>query len=412
METLRERVGATAVRAEPRGAGLEVRPVSSGEFGDWVAAVAVGFGRDVWEEDVGRRRAVAELDRTLAAFDGAEIVGTANAYSRELSVPGGCVGAAFVTAVSVLPTHRRRGILTRMMRRQLDDVRERGEPVAVLGASESGIYGRFGYGIAAETVSFEIERARAGLAVEAEPSGRLRLVSREEALELFPGVYDQVRRETPGFLDRPAGWWEGWEIDDRYVVYEEGGRALGYLRYRLKRRWDDGLPGGELHVGELVAATFGASAALWEYAFGVDLMASVLGGGRPVDDPLYWMLADPRRLRRRPSDSLWLRILDVPAALAGRRLRASGHLVLGVRDDFLPENGGAYELVGDPDGAGCRRSSREPDVTLGAADLAAVYLGGTSPSTLARAGRVRGSREAIRLADRMFAWDPRPWTRT
>lgn len=403
--------------------GLVVRSVAPEEFEGWVGATDAAFGREPRESGIEGLWALAEFDRTVAAFDGREMVGTANAFSRELTVPGGVLPAAAVTAVSVLPTHRRRGILTRMMRHQLEDVRGRGEPLAVLGATESGIYGRFGYGMAAEGVSFEIERDHAALSVEEQTPGRVRLVPAGEALEIWPGVYDRVRRQTPGALGRSWEWWEnrglpgvrhGGEKNptERYAVYEDGGsgEASGYLRYRTERRWEDGLPRGELRIQELVSASSEAYAALWRYAFGVDLMATVRGTGRPVDEPLYWMLADPRRLRRKPSDSLWLRIVDVPAALAGRSYPAPGRLVLGVRDPFLPEVEGTYELAGGPDGGECRASRDEPDVVLGAADLASVYLGGVSPSTLARAGRVRGSRTSLGVADRMFAWNPRPWS--
>lgn len=403
-------------------AALDLRPVACDELCAWAATITEAFGRDPSVEYLEHRRAEAsEAGRALGVFDGPDIVATANALSRRLSVPGGELPAAYVSSVAVLPTHRRRGLFGALMDRQLADIHDRGEPVAALEASESGIYGRFGYGVGAESLRVEIPRAHAALLVP-RPRGRLRLVDRDEAAKTWPEVYDRVRVDRPGVLSRSAEWWDnevlwdppaerGAESANHHVTYEDtGGRAAGYVRYRVHRRWADGLPDGRLSIGELVATSAEAAAGLWHYVVGVDLVSTVAGVGRPVDEPLTWMLSDPRRLRRCRSDALWLRLVDVAAALGERRYAGPGRLVIDVADDTCPWNRGRLELDGGPDGAEVRRTRRRADLTIAAADLAAGYLGGVSFATLAAAGRIDASPAAIAAADRLFATPVAPWS--
>ena len=399
---------------------IDIRPIGPEELEAFAAAEAVGFGHEVRPDQIEYLRDLCELDRTLAAFDQGEIVATTGAYSLSLTVPGGALPTAGVDWVAVKPTHRRQGIVTDIMRRQLIDVHERGEPLAGLWASESIIYGRFGYGMATEGVHIRIDRARTALA-DAEPAcGRSRLVSREEALSSWPAVYDRVLPVQPGMVVRTEQWWKDNVLRDVdmprggysarfYVQYEEDGGPQGYACYRIKRERESGFQEGTLWVQELMAATDAAYAALWQYLFGVDLIATIEAWSRPVDEPLLWMLADPRRLVRRPSDSLWVRIVDVTSALEGRRYASSGRVILDVRDQLCPWNEGRYELEAGPDGARCLPSDAEPDVVLSAADLGAVYLGGARLQTLRRAGRVQGDWEKLRQADAMFSWHPLPW---
>ena len=399
---------------------IEIRPIGPEELEAFAAAEAAGFGGEVTPDSLEYLRALCELDRTLAAFDQGEIVATTGAYSLSLTVPGAALPTAGVDWVAVKPTHRRQGILTDIMRRQLSDVHERGEPLAGLWASESIIYGRFGYGLATEGVHIRIDRTRTALADAPPACGRSRLVSREEALSSWPAVYDRVLPAQPGMVARSEQWWKENVLREAdkprggysarfYVQYEEDGRPQGYAWYRIKRERESGFQEGTLLVQELMAATDAAYAALWQYLFGVDLIGTIEAWSRPVDEPLLWMLADPRRLVRRPSDSLWVRIVDVTSALEGRRYAASGRLVLEIRDSLCPWNEGRYELEGGPEGARCLRSDAEPDVVLSAADLGAVYLGGARLQTLRRAGRVQGEWEKLQQADAMFAWHPLPW---
>ena len=398
---------------------LDIRAISPEEFPAYVKANSTAFGYEPVAERLEDAKTLLEFDRTLAAFEGDEIVGTTAIFSFDTTTPGGAVPTAGVTWVSVRPTHRRQGILTHIMRRQLDDVRERGEPIATLWASESVIYGRFGYGLAAEALDLEIEREHTRLERTAEAYGRCRLIDTEEALRSWPRVYERVLATSPGMYSRSETWWKhktlsqfdfGRPVGARFLVqYEEDGEPLGYARYRVKGDSQLGIPNGSVIVQELMAATDGAYAALWQYLFGVDLVATVQGQLRRVDEPLLWMLADPRRLIRRRVDALWVRIVDVPAALEGRRYGAEGSVVFDVRDSFCPWVAGRYELEAGAEGARCRPSTAEPDVVLSAADLGAAYLGGVRLATLRRAGRVEGDAPALARADAMLSWDPLPW---
>ncbi len=305
-----------------------------------------------------------------------------------------------------------------MMARQLNDIHERGEALAALWASESVIYGRFGYGLAAEDIEFKIDRLRTKLARETPACGRTRIVTRDQALEAWPALYDTARRARPGFFSRNEAWWQYHTMREKdlerragsrfNVQYEVDGAIRGYARYRIKPG-QDGMASGTVTVWELTALDADAYSALWQYIFGVDLIANIEAMHRPQDEPLYWMLADPRRMARSVYDTLWLRVLDVPAALQGRRYAWEGNLILDVRDPFCPWVEGRYELEMSTEGATCKPTNAEPDVTLGAADLGAIYLGGGSLTTLARAGRVEGDYEALRRADVLLGWDRAPW---
>lgn len=326
-----------------------------------------------------------------------------------------------MTAVSVLPTHRRQGILSAMMDRQLADIAEHGEPVAVLSASEAGIYRRYGYGVAAEKTTLQIARAQARFAAPPPiDPGRVRLVNRSTALELLPATYDAVRVQRAGMLSRAPALWSHQTLfqgttDDgatHHVIHETGeGDVDGYAVYRMNVTWRDGLPVGDLTVTELLPSSPATDEVLWRYVVGVDLVANITAHNRPVDDALTWMLADPRRLQRRPADALWLRLLDVPAALSARAYGATDTLILQVIDDRRPGRAaGHWLLEGSPQGAVVSRTTRPAALVLEAADLAAAYLGGVSFTTLAQAGRVHGHPHDVRRADRLFAWAPAPWS--
>jgi predicted acetyltransferase len=405
----------------------EIRPVVAAELEAFSEAGYLPFGERVSASAREGARQLLELDRTLAVFDDGAIVATAAAFSFELTVPGlAQVPVAGVTAVGVFPTHRRRGLLARMMRRQLDDVAERGEPLAILTASEGGIYGRFGYGVATQYSVIEIDRAQARMAAPVEVPGRLVLLDRDAPVKVLPPVWDALRRTRVGQLSRSAVYWqetfrEGGMLNEgdgtRFVVLNERapGQADGYAMYRMASGVEVSISEPRrrrLNVEEIVAGDDQVRAVLWQYLLGVDLVTTVRAYV-PPDEPLRWRLTDPRQVRAgRLSDHLWARLLDVPAALAARTYGERGRLVFEVRDGFRPQSGGTFELIGGPDGGECRRVDAEPDLRLDTADLGAAYLGGMRFNLLARAGRVAGSPEALRRADRMFGADPLPWSDT
>ncbi|HET6771284.1 MAG TPA: GNAT family N-acetyltransferase [Actinomycetota bacterium] len=398
---------------------IEIRPIEPGEFDELMRISSLAFGHQPIKEEIKAERLVFEIDRSLAAFDGAAMAGETMVASFQLTVPGAILPAAGVTSVAVAPTHRRRGVMTAMTRRQLDDTRERGEPLAALYASEAAIYGRFGYGLASYKAELEIERAHTAFAGEYEPRS-IRVISKTEALAAYPAVFESVRPHRPGFHDRNEAWWkynfQELERDregfNRYLyTLSEGPEGPdGYVVYRTKQDWSQGYANGTADVVEMVTANTHAYAALWRYCFDLDLMTRTTAWLRPVDEPLIHMLTDPRRLRFKVEDGLWVRLVDVPTALAGRHYSSAGRVVLEVRDSFCPWNEGRYELVGGPDGSECRSTDKEPDLELTAADLAAVYLGGVRFAALRQAGRlIENKTGAIRRADAMCTWDPAPW---
>jgi predicted acetyltransferase len=372
------------------------------------------------DEELTISREITEFDRTLAFFDGPNMVATAGIFSYEMTVPGGALPCGGVTRVSVLSTYRRRGLLTAMMRRQLDDMRERGEPLAALYASEAPIYGRFGYGLATYQAAVEIERSRGAFARTVTGSGRLSMVDVPIGVREFSRVWQQARHNQPGMLTFDEHWMrnkltelelhrEGASPQYR-VLHQTDGNPSGFAIYRIKLEWDASGPNGTLRLEMLIATTLEAYAALWRHVLDVDLMARVSAEMRPVDEPLRFLLADSRQPKTRIEDGVWLRLVDVAAALAGRRYAVEGRLGLRVRDAFCPWNDGPYGLVGGPAGAECKSNSGTLDLELAAADLAAVYLGGNRFRALFEAGRIEELRPgAVARADAMFATDRAPW---
>lgn len=399
-----------------------IRPIRPDEAQAFFNSNAIAFGHDPRPaEGLASTLEYADLSRSISVWDANQVCGTAGTWTFEMTTPGGFVPCGGLTWVGVLPSHRRRGILTAMMRYQLDQVRERGEAIAALWASEATIYQRFGYGMAAEGVEMTIDRTRTQLRSAPESSGRTRYIEREEALAKWPAIWDEVRRVYPGMHNRTPGWWEHrvlrnppWPAPAGYsslmnVLYEEDGKALGYTRYRVKEHYKDGSAASVLSLQALIATTDAAYSALWQHIFGVDLIETIHAEWRQVDEPLYAMLSDPRRLVRRPSDTLWVRIVDTPRALSARRYATSGELVIELRDEFCSWNAGRYRLEGSPDGAKCTPTTKTADLSMTVNELGAMYLGGTRAHQLARAGRIEGEPSAVARADAMFAWNPLPW---
>ena len=373
------------------------------------------------DEELASSREITEFDRSLAFFHGQEMVATAGIFTYKMTVPGGgALPCGGVTRVSVLSTHRRRGLLTAMMRRQLDDMHERGEPLAALYASEAPIYGRFGYGLGTYQAAVEIERRHAAFAKNVTGGGSLSMVDVPTAVRAFTRIWEQARPNQPGMLTFDERWMRAQLADlelhregasPHYrVLHQTGENPSGFAIYRIKMDWDASGPNGTLRLEMLVSATTEAYAALWRHVLDVDLMARVTAEMRPVDEPLRFLLADSRQPKTRIEDGVWLRLVDLRAALAGRRYAVEGRLVLRVRDAFCPWNDGQHELIGGPAGAECKANGATPDLGLDAADLAALYLGGNRFRTLYEAGRVEELRPGgIARADAMFTTDRAPW---
>lgn len=399
---------------------IDYRTCRADEIGDFLKAVETAFFFDAREEDAQRVARVIDHNRLFVACDDDLIVGGGGTFTFSLTVPGGELPAGGITMVGVLPSHRRRGILTEIMRMQLEDCRARGEPLAVLLASEGPIYQRFGFGLASYWCHLDIERDRARFKNDPGPVGRTRLVDRDEALKILPEVYDRVRAASPGMFRRSSEWWDAHRLrddpEDRkgssklyMAVWEHEGRAEAYALYRSQPEWEDGMPTGRLEVKEVIAPSPPATREIWRFLFGVDLIARIRAISEPVDCPLLYMLTEPRRLRFRLTDGLWLRVVDLPAALRGRSYAQEGVVTLEVGDGFCPWNEGLWRLEVGSGEVVCERSDGPADLRLSAEELGAIYLGGTTFAELGRGGRVEELAGGARArADAMFATERAP----
>jgi predicted acetyltransferase len=401
-----------------------LRPITDEEWPAFTRAMFDTFGEEPPASYLEAAPSVAELPRTLALWDGERVVTTAGVYSRELSVPGAVVPCAGITWVSVAPTHRRQGVLTAVMRRQLTELHEQErEPVAALWASESSIYGRFGYAPATWRGALSGEVSRLRLRPDADlGTGRVDRVGVEDYRAAAVGLHDRLRRTAPGNMARDDRWWDRQLRDDadqrrgasarRYLLHTEAdGTVTGYAAFRVRAHWsDDGLPDGTVVVEELRSDRPAAHAALWRFLLSLDLVRTVKAPGASPDEPLRHLLADPRALRSQPWDALWVRLVDVGRALAARRYPAVVELVIEVRDPFCPWNDGRWWLRGHPAGAWCARTDADPDLVVDVEALAAAYLGGVSLATLQAAGRVTEvSPGAVVQASTAFRWPVTPW---
>ncbi|MFE9400495.1 GNAT family N-acetyltransferase [Streptomyces sp. NPDC006530] len=402
---------------------MEFRVLDPAEWDKWYAALVVAFGgiSDAPEE-VAVWRELIDPGRTIAVWDGDQCVAGTSVFPFRLSVPGGAVvPAAGVTGVGVMGTHRRRGVLTSMMRRQLDDVRERGEALAVLTASEPAIYGRFGYGIGTMTLSAEIDTTRVRLDV---PPGtdevRLRYVKTADSLAACEELYARLVPGRPGMLPRQPGWDRFTTLDPeayrdgasplQCVLAERDGALVGYARYRTAMASEPTGPNGTVTLQDLEAVDPAAAAALWRYLFGLDLTNTLKVRSRPVDDLFQHLVSDVRRCGLRLRDSMHVRLVEVGAALEARTYTAPVDVVIEVEDAFCPWNAGRWRLTGDAKGASCVRTDDPAELALSVRELGAAYLGGVTLASLAQAGRVRELRRgALAEASTAFAGVLAPW---
>ena len=347
-------------------------------------------------------RKVTDLDRMFGFHDGTRWATTAGDYRKKVILPGGAlVPVAAVTAVTVSPGHRRRGLLTRMMRHQLDEIRARGtESLAMLFASETAIYGRFGYGLASQNAVLSGQVRDLGFRPDVDLGDGI--VSETDAPTLLthgPVIFDRAIIGLPGRMDRPRPWWDHRIHDNderrrdtggiRFALHQEpDGTPSGFAVYRAKPDWSATGPNGTLHVEEVRATNPRAYARVWRFLLELDLVRGIKYDGAAVDEPLRYLPADQRALQCGVVDGIFVRLVDVDRALTLRRYAAPVDIVLDVRDEFCPWNTGRYRLRGGRDGAECERTDAPADIVISARDLGAIYLGGTSVSQLTAAGLV------------------------
>lgn len=407
------------------GAFYPIRPITDDEVPAYTAHLDLAFHENPPQKvhDIGMR--LLPRERTMAAFDGAELVGTGGDIALELTVPGGTtVAAAGVSFVTVKATHRRRGILTAMMRYQLHGLHENGgAPVAVLGTSEPAIYGRFGYGLGSQQLHLTIPRGGDGLsAVPGSDMFQMRMMDPLQAYERCQDVFEANRLGRPGMLSRVGDAWRDSALADhafardgagplRCVVAEDAdGRTAGFARYRVKEDWDNpARPDCKVRAKEVYGRDLASYVAMWRFLLDIDL-TSEIHAGVPTDDPLMFLVADPRQAVPRLNDDMYVRLVDVDRALAARRYATPVDVVFELSDAFCPWNTGRWRLRGDADHAVCERTTDSADLALGPRELGSAYLGGFTLAALGRAGRVEELRPgALTAASRAFVSDVAPW---
>ena len=407
-----------------------IRTPTADQLPEFAQPVQMAFGGGLSEAELNDWLKLAEPERWLGAVEpGSDVVaGVASVFSMQLTVPSGEVPAAAVTGVGVRPDQRRRGILRALMTRQLHDIHERGEPAAVLWASEGSIYQRFGYGLSTLDGALDIDTRHTAFVRDVPNEGRVRILDEQEAATLLPQVYETMREVTPGALSRSERWWKEAVLPDpeywrrgagpRFrVVYEADGRPEGYALYRVRDEWDERGSKAVLEITEALTTTARSVLVLWRYLFDVDLVRTVKAWRVPLPTPLQHVLAEPRAMGLLVKDGLWTRLVDLPAALAARRYGTADSLALEVTDVLCPWNAGTW-LIATEGSAGeavatVASAGAPADLALDVADLGAIYLGGIRPGELAAVGRIEERTPGtVRRLTAMFASDVTPWCST
>ena len=406
---------------------IELRPVTDDNFSEWRKTVRHGFGEHVHPDDIVRlRNERVELDRLVAAVDtqSNRIIGTGGADSYWLTVPGGeLVPMAGVAYMTTSVTHRRQGAFSNMMTYIHDVARERGDVISGLWASQSHLYGRFDYGLSINSYDWEIDPSFGEFshfpAANANNADiKVSFIDADEADVVLPGIYERMHRQTTGSVNRTSGRWRYQLFDEErvrqgasplfFAVCEEAGEQTGYVSYRMRRQGDSDM--GTLEVVEQVSATEVAHAAIWRFLLDFDLVGNITAINRPSDDSLWWMLSDPRRLRRKSHDALWVRLLDIPKALEARTYNSDGILKIGLVSDVQPESVGTYVIEIDDSRGSVKKTTDKPDVVMTPADLSALYLGGISSGPLFEAGRINEiTTGSLAKLTGMFNTDSAPW---
>ncbi len=402
---------------------VTVRGITEADSEDFLEAIRFTFGvppsQDL-EESNRRFLANIEPDRARCAFVGPKMVGTLGTFSLSMTVPGRPdVPVAGTTMVTVSPTHRRRGVLRDLMAAHFEEVRERGESLAALYASDSAIYGRFGYGMASVWADTTIGRDHVARHPRVHAPAEIEVVDHERFMPEAERTLDSIRLNRPGMYVRSTGFWER-RVDDRdeerdgasalrRVLAVEDGQVTGYALYRIKLgHWENNHADAVVRVNEVHASTPAAASGLWGFLLDHDLIKEIKVFGIASDDPLFALLAGSRRAAPTFTDQVFVRIMDPVAALEGRSYQADGRLVIDVHDGHGFASG-TFEIQISDGAARVQKFAGEADIELDAEDLGSVYLGRSRLAQLGLAGRVRGNARALFEADRLFGWPVQPW---
>jgi predicted acetyltransferase len=387
---------------------------------EFFAAVMRGFHDDYVAERWEPMRKVFEPERTFGFQVDGRWISTCGAYTRRLTVPGGSVPAAAVTVVTVQPSYRRKGLLTEMMKHQLYDIHRREEPVALLWASESAIYGRFGYGQASPQARLSGKTKTTAFRPDVDlGSGSVGEVERDQAIPMIKRLHQALLPERVGALDRNDDWWDvRWHDPEplrrgatayRFALhYDRRGRPDGYVAFRVKNNWDES--GAEVIIDELDAASGAARGALWRFVLDLDLVRTFTRHGAPLDEAVRYLVSDLHSIKAELQDGTYARLVDVPRALEARRYLTELEVTIRVEDPLLRQNSGTFQVAGDHDGASVTRGRSRPDLVMNVRDLGAIYLGGTSLAALVRAGLVtERTKRAAAAVGAAFAWSQPPF---
>ncbi|MGC0414941.1 GNAT family N-acetyltransferase [Embleya sp. AB8] len=409
---------------------MDIRTIGEDDIIPWTTAVGVGFLRIPDESKEGREKRIAhwrrraDLARTRGAFDGDRCVGTFRSFATGLTVPGGAiVPVSAITNVTVTATHRRQGLLTRLMHLDLADAAARGEQLAILIAAEYRIYGRFGFGAATEYQKLTLDTLRTDFVPDApvEPGARIELLTPDEVREVGPPLHEEFRGLRAGVIGRNDLWWDvytgrvsapsGPAPDRFHAVYRDpAGKVTGLVTYRADDHWDEFVPKVTLTVDALLALTPAAEIALWRYCANVDYVNKVEAADRSPDELLPLFVGDPRAITTQTRrDFVWTRLLDVPGAFSARTFGVRDRLVVEVADE-LGYAAGRFAIDGGPEGGVCAPTGEPADLALDVAALGGLYLGSGSPVRLAAAGRITEfTAGAAERAEALLRTPREPW---
>ena len=402
--------------------GFEFKPLEEEDWSGLVQVLKSSFGWAKPDSAFDNIRPVYEFDRSLAAYEGASLAANIGVWSLDkLSIPGGMLPASGLSLCAVSPCYQGGGLFRQMMSRQLQDMRDRGEALTILFAEEGGIYDRYGYGPATYGAVLKLQRHHAEFrASPPADSGRLRLVSREQAIAAWGRVDDCVMKHRPGVNNKRSVQWAmeplifgqgGDDLSERFYLQFEGDDGIqGYVFYQIGYSRAFGVTSSKLYIDGLMATTPMAYTALWRYFFELSLIDEIQAARRPVEEPVLWMLADPQRINRQVYNMMWVRLLDVVKALEARSYLCESRIIIELTGEEKKGDRRVYELDASPDGARCAVSNKTPDVHMSIAELSALYMGGVSAGMLHEAGRLDGNREAVMRLDHIFRSEVAPWS--